>query len=315
MNYNKKLLQAVLVFLNQKAWADTATAAVDAPQANNVLILAVPVLIILLVLVFKLLATSKKSAAKPESSLTDFDKTEETPSQKEGANSAAPEASSGNKKTQKNAAVSEKPEISPLSRLAALEAEVEDEKSSNKKPGPSSDASSSGEAKRTLKNKAVTVSPVAGRLADIEAAEKPSQPPQPPQATTPEKKPAPAPVASAPVVTKAPEPVLPAEAPPVQPKEKLIFALEGDGKPYEAQGSVIRVGRKKENQIYIPANEVSREHIEVTASKGLVYVTPLTETNTTRLNGRSIKEKQVIKPGDTLNLGGLDFIVVKARAL
>lgn len=312
MNYNKKLLQAVLVFLNQKAWADTATAAVDAPQANSVLIIAVPVLIILLVLVFKLLATSKKSAVKPESSPADFDKAEESLSQKEGVNTAASEAPSGNKKTQKSAAVSEKPEISPLSRLAALEAEVEDEKSSNKKSGPSSDVSSSGEAKRTLKNKAVTVPPLAGRLADIDAAEKP---PQPPQATTPEKKPAPAPVASAPVAPKAPEPVLAAEAPPVQPKEKLIFALEGDGKPYEAQGSVIRVGRKKDNQIYIPANEVSREHIEVTASKGLVYVTPLTETNTTRLNGRSIKEKQVIKPGDTLNLGGLDFIVVKARAV
>lgn len=311
MNYNKKLLQAVLVFLNQKAWADTATATVDATQANNVLILAVPVLIILLVIVFRLLATSKKSAAKPESTLNDFNKPEEAPGQTGGGNISDSEASSGGRKTQKNAVVSEKPDISPLSRLAALEAEVADEKSSNKKPGPSSEASP-GEAKRTLKNKAVTAPPMAGRLADVDAAEKPSQPSQ---TTTPEKKPAPAPVTSAPVSPKAPEPVLAAEAPPVQPKEKLIFALEGDGKPYEAQGSIIRIGRKKENQICIPANEVSREHIEVTAGKGLVYVTPLTETNTTRLNGRSIKEKQVIKPGDTLNLGGLDFIVVKARAL
>lgn len=308
MNYNKKLLQAVLVFLNQKVWADTATASAEMPQTNNVLILAVPVLIVLLVIIFKLLATAKKPAAKPESALANFDKAEEAPAQKEDAKISDSETLSGGRKTQKNAAVAEKPEVSPLSRLAALEAEAEAEKSSNKKPGPSSEASS-GEAKRTLKNKAVAASPVAGRLADIDVPEKPSQ------AIAPEDKPAVAPAVSVPAAPKAPEPVVATAAPLVQSKEKLIFALEGDGKAYEAQGSIIRVGRKKENQMCVSANEVSREHIEVTASKGLVYVTPLTETNTTRLNGRSIKEKQVIKPGDTLNLGGLDFIVVKARAL
>ncbi len=296
MKYDKKLLLAVLVMLNQRVWGDTATATAEVPQTVNILMFAVPVFIILLVIVVKLLATSKQPVAKPESSLANFDKTEEVPQKTETAKSSDLESSSGGRKTQKNSAVPEKPEISPLSRLAALEAEAEE--SSDKNAASPSNASA-GEAKRTLKNKAVPTPPVAGRLADVAEAEKLPQPSQP----------------AAPAASKTPEPAGSAVSEPVLPKERLVFALEGDGKPYEAQGSAIRIGRKKENQICIPANEVSREHIEVTASNGLVYVTPLTETNTTRLNGRSIKEKQVIKPGDTLNLGGLDFIVVKARAL
>ena len=110
-----------------------------------------------------------------------------------------------------------------------------------------------------------------------------------------------------------------AETQPEEPQtvsnERFVFSLEGNNRAYEAQGNVIRIGRRKENQICITASEISREHVELTASKGIVFVRPLTETNTTRLNGRLVKDRQVIKPGDTLNLGGTDFIVVKARPI
>ncbi|HPT47580.1 MAG TPA: FHA domain-containing protein, partial [Candidatus Rifleibacterium sp.] len=102
---------------------------------------------------------------------------------------------------------------------------------------------------------------------------------------------------------------------PIEHKERLVFAIEGIGKAYEAQGGIIRIGRQSDNQICISASEVSRKHVEVTVSKGIVSVCPLTDTNVTRINGRTIKDKQTIKPGDTLNLGGTDFVVVKARAI
>lgn len=123
------------------------------------------------------------------------------------------------------------------------------------------------------------------------------------------------------VAEPAPESPAKVEAPEQQPaglvlpKERLVFSLEGNGKAYEAQGNVIRIGRRKENQICISASEISRDHVEISVSKGLVSVLPLTETNSTRLNGRTLTGKQIIKPGDTLNLGGTDFVVVKARAL
>lgn len=327
----------MLVFINRTILGDTATAPAEIAQQTNILLLIVPVLIVIVVAV--LLKSGNKADLKAEP-------VSEKSADKDGAVAKQPDAeekkqpvtekSDAGKKTQKNAAVQEKPEISPLSRLAALEAEARESSESESKPVKAGGGSAAGSpesgGKKTLKNKAVEAPSLGGRLAEVDENLNPAKPspavtPEPKiQAPAIEKKPDPKPVAQV-IASSATEPPASqadvkspqnepaAAAALVQPKERLVFALEGDGKPYEAQGSAIRVGRKKENQICIPANEVSREHIEVTASKGLVYVMPLTETNTTRLNGRSIKDRQVIKPGDTLNLGGLDFIVVKARAL
>ncbi len=317
----------MLVFINRTILGDTATAPAEVSQQTNILFLVVPVLIVLIVIV--LLKSGKKTDLRADSVIeSSADKDEAVAKQSDGEQKKQPvvEKADAGKKTQKNVAVQEKPEISPLSRLAALEAEARETPEPESKPvrakGEPAANSSESVGKKTLKNKAVEAPALAGRLAEVD---KDVNPAKPSPAATPE------PEAKAPAIEKKPDLTPAAQVsssvaePPqnqpaavaglVQPKERLVFALEGDGKPYEAQGSIIRVGRKKENQICIPANEVSREHIEVTASKGLVYVMPLTETNTTRLNGRSVKDKQVIKPGDTLNLGGLDFIVVKARAL
>ncbi len=203
--------------------------------------------------------------------------------------------------------------------------------------------------KKTVKNKAVVAPVLSGRLADeqenlakaeppvvpatpapkIESAAKPEPAPDPKPAARPEIKAA-SPVMSVPVIPKpAPiEPEIPvlkaADAPKVEAphqgglvphKERMVFAIEGNGKAYEAQGGIIRIGRSSENQICISASEVSRKHVEISVNNGVVSVTPLTETNSTRLNGRTVKDKQTIKPGDTLSLGGTDFVVVKARAL
>ncbi len=193
--------------------------------------------------------------------------------------------------------------------------------------------------KKTLKNKAVVAPVLSGRLADeqeklakpespsdIESVEKPEPVSEPKPAERPEKRavqpvvavpvmPKPAPIEAEKVVPKPEAPKVEAHGGLVPHKERLVFALEGNGKAYEAQGSVIRIGRSSENQICISASEVSRKHVEISVNNGIVSVAPLTETNTTRLNGRTVKDKQTIKPGDTLSLGGTDFVVVKARAL
>lgn len=96
--------------------------------------------------------------------------------------------------------------------------------------------------------------------------------------------------------------------------EKMVFAIEdSSGRPYEATGPLIKIGRRKENQICLTASEISREHVEVTIDQGRVFVRALTESNVTRLNDRTVKEKMQVKPGDKLNMGGTDFIVTKAR--
>jgi pSer/pThr/pTyr-binding forkhead associated (FHA) protein len=96
--------------------------------------------------------------------------------------------------------------------------------------------------------------------------------------------------------------------------ESMIFALEdGSGRLYEASGSVVRIGRRKENQIVITASEISREHVEISINNGIVYVRALSESNITRLNDRTVKDRMPIRAGDKLNMGGTDFIVRKAR--
>ncbi len=176
---------------------------------------------------------------------------------------------------------------------------------------PTENINAAGGGKKTLKSKAVSAPVVSSRLADhVDDAAKPVQAApvsKPASPAAPEK------TARA-VPAQTPEPPR-AVAAPVEPKERFVFAIEGIGKAYEAQGSIIRIGRQSDNQICISASEVSRKHVEVTVSKGIVSVCPLTDTNVTRINGRTIKEKQTIKPGDTLNLGGTDFVVVKARAI
>lgn len=141
----------------------------------------------------------------------------------------------------------------------------------------------------------------------------------PPPPVAPKTAPMPQPVIkNPPVETALPRPgaVATVVPPEVTVIEKLIFALEdGSGRHYEATGTSVKIGRRKENQICITASEISREHAEVTISKGTVYIRSLTESNTTRLNNRPVKENAAIKPGDTLNLGGTDFVVQKARPI
>lgn len=109
-----------------------------------------------------------------------------------------------------------------------------------------------------------------------------------------------------------------ADTPPTAIKNyvRIVFAIEdGSGRRYEATGTAIRIGRKKENQICITASEVSREHAEVSLNNGTVAVRSLTESNTIQVNNRDIKGFAAIKPGDTLNLGGSNYVVQKARPI
>jgi len=95
---------------------------------------------------------------------------------------------------------------------------------------------------------------------------------------------------------------------------KLIFAIEDEqGRLYEAEAELIKIGRRKDCQIVLTASEISREHVEVYLDNGKIIVKPLTTSNICRLNGNELKKPTPIKPGDKLNMGGTEFLVTKAR--
>ena len=167
------MLLYMLVFINRTILGETATAPGEISQQTNILFLVVPVLIVLVAII--LIKSGKKTDLKADSvKESSADKDEAAVKQSDGEQKKQPvsEKTDAGKKTQKNVAVQEKPEISPLSRLAALEAEAGETSESESKParakGEPAASSSDGVGKKTLKNKAVEAPPLAGRLAEVD---------------------------------------------------------------------------------------------------------------------------------------------------
>lgn len=96
---------------------------------------------------------------------------------------------------------------------------------------------------------------------------------------------------------------------------KINVVLEANGEVYEATNQNIRLGRRKENHIVISASEVSREHAEFFIANDKVMLKAISENNTTKVNGNNIKKEHQIESGDVINLGGTDFVVIKAAII
>ena len=74
-------------------------------------------------------------------------------------------------------------------------------------------------------------------------------------------------------------------------------------------GSVKTVGRTARADFILDAPLVSRVHCRLTADKSdQLIVEDLTSTNGTRVNGERV-ERAVLRPGDTLTVGRVEFAV------
>jgi pSer/pThr/pTyr-binding forkhead associated (FHA) protein len=69
------------------------------------------------------------------------------------------------------------------------------------------------------------------------------------------------------------------------------------------------VGRSRGNTVRIPSSEVSRQHCRLAIANGLVTIEDLGSVNGTFLNGQKIHETEVVRPGDTLEVGPVRFVV------
>jgi pSer/pThr/pTyr-binding forkhead associated (FHA) protein len=69
------------------------------------------------------------------------------------------------------------------------------------------------------------------------------------------------------------------------------------------------VGRRSDCQLRILSAEVSRRHCLLTIDDGCVSVEDLDSINGTFLNGQRVVGKQVVRPGDRLEIGPVEFIV------
>lgn len=69
------------------------------------------------------------------------------------------------------------------------------------------------------------------------------------------------------------------------------------------------VGRQKGSGLRIPSNQVSRRHCQLTVQDGYLTVEDLDSVNGTLLNGQRVSGRQVVRPGDRLEVGPVCFVV------
>jgi predicted component of type VI protein secretion system len=69
------------------------------------------------------------------------------------------------------------------------------------------------------------------------------------------------------------------------------------------------LGRGSGSTVRIPSADVSRRHCQIRLKDGFVTVKDLESVNGTYLNGDAIRGEQVVRPGDRLEVGPVQFIV------
>jgi pSer/pThr/pTyr-binding forkhead associated (FHA) protein len=70
---------------------------------------------------------------------------------------------------------------------------------------------------------------------------------------------------------------------------------------------VIKIGRKKDNDIVLNNEFVSRYHAQIQSIEGKYFIMDLKSTVGTSVNGERVQQAR-LKPGDVISLGGVPLI-------
>jgi hypothetical protein len=79
------------------------------------------------------------------------------------------------------------------------------------------------------------------------------------------------------------------------------------GRNFTGAGDQVIVGREKDCQLLIESPNISRHHARFTFINGQWTIEDLQSSNGTFVNGMRLGPPQYIRPGDTINLGSLQF--------
>lgn len=89
---------------------------------------------------------------------------------------------------------------------------------------------------------------------------------------------------------------------------KLVGLNEGlTGQTYELKVEKTTVGRVDDNTFHVAQGSVSSHHCEILLRGNEVVVKDLNSTNGTFINGQQVTTEAVLKPGQTLRLGQVEF--------
>jgi pSer/pThr/pTyr-binding forkhead associated (FHA) protein len=90
---------------------------------------------------------------------------------------------------------------------------------------------------------------------------------------------------------------------------QLILDQRGRRKILRLKPPVAIIGRSHGNTVRIPSADVSRRHCRLLMQDGVVTIEDLDSVNGTFVNGRRIRDPEVMRPGDSLEVGPVTFIV------
>jgi len=79
------------------------------------------------------------------------------------------------------------------------------------------------------------------------------------------------------------------------------------GRLYEIQ-TALRVGRHPYNEVSLPDPAVSRYHCWIITTDTGVFVEDLASSNGTWVNGRQVRVRQKLNPGDVLRVGNTELL-------
>jgi len=88
----------------------------------------------------------------------------------------------------------------------------------------------------------------------------------------------------------------------------LLLKKDGSFKTIPLPSSVTVMGRRRDCDLRIPLEAVSRRHCRLFTEKDILKIRDLNSRNGTIVNGQTVEES-LVKPGDKLTVGPLTFVM------
>ena len=103
------------------------------------------------------------------------------------------------------------------------------------------------------------------------------------------------------------EPPLPHR--PAKPKVQAWLVDDHSGRSFQLNRGTTSIGRAQANDICLSNRRVSGQHAKIAEENGHFYLSDLSSTNGTRVNGKFIRKTVLLHPDDTIHFG--DQVVVR----
>jgi len=87
----------------------------------------------------------------------------------------------------------------------------------------------------------------------------------------------------------------------------ILFKKNGSQKSFALPSSITVIGRRKDCDLCIPLDDVSRRHCQFDRNNEVLKIRDLESRNGTFINGMQINGETPVKPGDYLRVGPLTF--------